>query len=269
MRAPLGVPLLRELLPTGGPWQDLVVLPEVGSTNAALAADPRPWRVVTTDHQSAGRGRLDRGWVTPPYVAVAVSASLPAPVARAGAYGWLPLLTGLAMVQALHSVGAASAGLKWPNDVLLTDPDVPGGEGKVCGVLCELVDGAEGRVVVAGAGVNVEQIRGELPVPTATSLALLGLSVSHEELIAAYLERLAGWHADWASGAADRMAKLVSGYRAACLTLGREVDIVLPGGVVEHGIAHSVDATGRLVVVGGDGVGRPYAAGDVVHARLR
>lgn len=249
------------------PWLDVRVRDAVGSTNAELLADPRPWHVLTTDHQQAGRGRLARSWETPAGTAVALSACVPVPSARMPDAGWLPLLTGLAVRDALASLagpGRAEAFvLKWPNDVLVADDD----DRKVCGVLCELAPaaGPGDGLAVLGLGINVHQTREQLPVETATSLQLCGVEVGREDVVVAVLRALAHRHGQWATP--SRMPALRADYTAACATLGREVEIHLPSGAVEPGRALRVDEAGRLVIrtAGGE---RTHAAGDVVHARL-
>ncbi|WP_082177198.1 biotin--[acetyl-CoA-carboxylase] ligase [Arsenicicoccus sp. oral taxon 190] len=245
------------------PWASVEVRDAVGSTNAELLADPRPWHVLTTDHQVAGRGRLARSWQTPAGMAVALSATVPVPPARTADVGWLPLLTGLAVRDALTALaGPGRAGdvvLKWPNDVLVrTDADR-----KVCGVLCELAPASS--LAVLGMGINVHQGRAELPVETATSLALCGIDVGREEVVLAVLQALAHRHSQWASP--SRMPTLVEDYRQACTTLGRRVAITLPTGAVQSGEAVRVDDAGRIVI---RTLGREltHAAGDVVHATL-
>ncbi len=158
MREPLQREALHEALVTSGsPWLDVDVHRELGSTNAEAARLARPFHVVVTDHQKAGRGRLGRIWETPPHTSVTLSVLLPAPdVGR----GWMPLAAGLAVRDALRDVAGVEAGLKWPNDVLVPAD----GERKVCGILCELQPGG----IVVGLGVNVDQERDELPVDTAT-----------------------------------------------------------------------------------------------------
>ncbi|WP_409485100.1 biotin--[acetyl-CoA-carboxylase] ligase [Arsenicicoccus dermatophilus] len=247
--------------PEGGssPWQGVTVLDRVDSTNAELVRHPRPWQVVTADHQQAGRGRLTRSWQTPAGMAVTLSACVPAPVGRAADLGWLPLLTGLAVRDALVSLGLSGAVLKWPNDVLVTTDD----ERKVCGVLCELVPAA--GLAVLGLGINVHQGRADLPVERATSLALCGLDVGREDVVVAVLTALGRRHAQWALPA--RLPALVREYADACATIDRDVAISLPDGSLRQGRALRVDAAGRLVVRTDAGE-TAHAAGDVVHARL-
>ncbi len=172
------------------------------------------WWVVLTDHQTGGRGRLGRVWEVPDRASVAVSCAIP--VSDPAVAGWLPLLAGLALARALRQVTRAAGReldprLKWPNDVLLGDD----GDRKVSGILAELVAvptaprgsprasvpardaasravaGDTAYVVVVGTGVNVDQTRDELPVDTATSLALAGARVRREDVVVSYLRELA------------------------------------------------------------------------------
>lgn len=243
--------------------------PHLASTNARAAHLRAPWVVVATDHQTAGRGRLTRGWEVPDRAALTMSVLVP--VARGGQslgnLGWIPLLTGLAMAEAIADLTGLRATLKWPNDVLLLDDDGR----KVCGILCELVGLDVG--VVIGTGVNVDQTREELPIERATSLAVCGARVSREELLAGYLERLQHRYASWAggpgpAGAGEGPGSLALAYRRACSTIGTRVDVHVPAGQVVRGLATGVDDDGRLVVaVDGEAEPGVFAAGDVVHVR--
>ena len=221
------------------------------------------------DFQSTGRGRLARQWEAPAGTSIAVSAVVPVPAVSAAHLGWLPLLSGMAMRAALSEVAGVASGLKWPNDVLVRE----GAQGhldeaapwlKISGVLCEMVPG--GELVVIGAGANIAQERSELPVGTATSLALCGApDVRREDVIAVYLRELADLHRIWSRGEAGLEA-LRTQYRSWCLTIGLEVDVHQPDGQVARGIATGVDDTGRLMVTDG-ARSTAHAAGDVVHVR--
>jgi BirA family biotin operon repressor/biotin-[acetyl-CoA-carboxylase] ligase len=256
MRESLDREALHEALVTPGqPWTGVDVHPTLGSTNLEAARLAEPWRVVVTDHQQAGRGRLGRAWDTPAHTSVTLSVLLPAPEQGRG---WMPLATGLAVRDALVEVAGLEAGLKWPNDVLLPAD----AERKVCGILCEL----QPTGIVVGLGINVDQERTELPVETATSLRLAGApDVSRERLIVSVLTHLARWHAALRGAAPDRAA-VHAAYRKACLTIGREVELHVAGGEVRRVRAVGVDDEGRLVVAGA-GTEYAVAAGDVVHVR--
>ena len=124
------------------------------------------------------------------------------------------------------------------------------------------------QLVVIGAGVNIDQTRSELPVETATSLALCGVEDVHrEDLVVRYLGALADLHKVWIGGDAG-LVTIGAAYRSCCLTIGLDVDVHQPDGVVVHGTATGVDDRGRLVVAGpGPGTRTVHAAGDVTHVR--
>ncbi|MFP3712959.1 biotin--[acetyl-CoA-carboxylase] ligase [Puerhibacterium sp. TATVAM-FAB25] len=311
-RAPLDVPRLRAaLLRPAGAWERLDVVATSPSTNAALAGlarDPGSWRApaaLAAEHQTAGRGRAGRGWQTPPGAALTVSALL-RPRVPAEVLGWLPLLGGLAVVRALRAAGVPAA-VKWPNDVLLPAEEPVAGYGawrKVAGLLAEVVPGVAGQgaagqgvagsggrardggapaAVVLGVGLNVSQATGELPVPTATSLALAGpagarAAADRTGLLVAVLRELAAVVARWEADGGDPHAadgeapSLAAQYAAASATLGAPVRAELAGsGRVLEGTAVRLAADGSLVVAVPDAAGpaveHVVAAGDVHHLR--
>jgi BirA family biotin operon repressor/biotin-[acetyl-CoA-carboxylase] ligase len=257
------------LITPANPWQIVDVRASLDSTNLEALRSPQQWRVVVADHQSAGRGRMARQWQAPPGASIAVSCIVPMPMDRAADWGWIPLLSGMAMRQSLADVADVAARLKWPNDLLVqedardhADHDAPWL--KISGILCEMVPG--GGSVVIGAGANVDQTRLELPVETATSLALCGAGdIRRADVIVRYLGALADLHEAWAEGGAGLDA-LRAAYRSVCLTIGLDVDVHQPHGQVVRGTATGVDDAGRLVVRTG-GWSTAYAAGDVVHVR--
>ena len=287
-RPPLHAASLRRAL-TDGPsavWREVEVLPRTASTNAdalaRAAAGAAEGLVVVTDHQTAGRGRLDRSWQTPPRAALAVSVLLrpgtPATAPDGTAldpvdaphWSWLPLLAGVAVVDALTRTCGLPARLKWPNDVLVPRTGLPGDEpAKVCGILAELATGPDGAAVVVGAGLNVTQTAAELPVPTATSLVMAGAAATDREtVLRAYLRALAVRYLAWRRAGGDpRGSGLGAAYREACATIGLDVTVTLPSGAV-RGTAQGVDDGGRLVVAdAATGEQVTLAAGDVVHVR--
>jgi len=254
---------------------------ETGSTNSDLSARAadRAVRelVLVADHQTAGRGRLDRSWVAPPGSSIAVSVLVHPAGVDPRWLAWLPLLAGLAVVDALEAECRLAARLKWPNDVLVPVPAAKPFEGqpaelhKVAGLLAELVpaaDGAAAPSVVVGAGINLTQSADQLPVHTATSLRLAGAaSTDRDGVLRAYLTALHLRYQAWlAAGGNPVAAGLDAAYRDACATLGERVRVQMPTGEPLIGLAQTVDDEGRLVLLA-DGVTRVLAAGDVVHLR--
>ena len=244
----------------------VVVVERTGSTSADLVAQPAlpDWSVVVADHQVAGRGRAGRSWTTSPREALTLSVLL-RPQVPVDRFGWLPLLGGLAVVGALEAFGVGAV-LKWPNDVLVatSGPDLPGWGRwrKVAGVLGEVA----GTAVVVGIGVNVAQRT--LPVPTATSLALVGAEVDRTQLLATLLGALAALDDRWRATAGDaEAAGLAAECAHACVTLGTDVRVLLPGGRELSGRATGLGADGALQVVDLSGQEHTVLAGDIEHLR--
>lgn len=228
------------------------------STNATAAerarADGPEGLVVVTEHQTAGRGRLDRTWVTPPRSALTMSVLL-RPQGPMERWPWLPLLTGYAVRAGLRATGV-EADLKWPNDVLV-------GDRKIAGILLERVETPSGPAAIAGIGLNTGLTAKELPVATATSVLMeTGRDPDRTALLAAVLEAIGEQYDRWT----DDCDALAADYQRACITVGKEIRVELPQGGVLTGIADGIDASGRLLVQGTDGL-VALGAGDVVHVR--
>jgi BirA family biotin operon repressor/biotin-[acetyl-CoA-carboxylase] ligase len=240
-----------------GRWRAEVV-EEVASTNAAVADRFRGGEpeglVLAAEHQTSGRGRLGREWVTPARSSLTVSFLLVPDGVPAERWPWLPLLTGVAAADAVRRVTGAEVVLKWPNDVLA-------GDHKLGGILLERVERSGSAAAVVGIGINCDQSDEQLPVPEATSLAIVtGGPVDRSALLTALVEELGARYDEWTSG-----ADLRSAYLELCTTPGQQVKVAVPGGEVV-GQAVDVDEAGRLVVRTEAGDER-LGAGDVVHVR--
>ena len=256
----------------------LLWLDEVGSTNSDLVArvnseDGSSWpdfSVIATDNQVAGKGRFGRDWKAPAGASLAVSVLL-RPHTPAGrplppeSLGWFGLLAGLAMTRACNSVllEGKRAMIKWPNDVLISGR-------KVCGVLSELVTTPDGMALVVGTGVNIALAEDQLPVPTATSLAIEGAHTSVDELLAAYLTEFSRITKVFVSAAGNvRSSGLLDQIRDECDTIGRSVRVELPTGDNPVGTAIGINEEGSLVVEMAN-CAEPLvvSAGDVTHLRV-
>ncbi|MEW2390367.1 biotin--[acetyl-CoA-carboxylase] ligase [Streptomyces venezuelae] len=269
-RPPLNEASLRKtLLRDGGLWSSLDVVPVTGSTNSDLAAradELSEGAVLVAEEQSAARGRLDRRWSAPARSGLFFSVLLkPAgvPVER---WGWLPLLTGVAVATGLSRVAGVDTALKWPNDLLVTVGDQ---ERKAGGILAERAGSAAGGGIVIGVGLNVTLREDELPVPTAGSLALAGAQVTDRDpLLRSVLRSLEHWYVTWRDASGDPTStRLQETYAAGCATLGRKVRAELPGDRSLAGEAVAVDADGRLILATKDGIQEPVGAGDIIHLR--
>ena len=189
---------------------------------------------VVADRQTDGRGRYGRTWISP-----AGGLYLTAILAYDAL---ISLRCGLAVVRALESNGI-SAGLKWPNDVLVNDR-------KIAGVLVE----TDGTICFAGIGLNLTSA----PLATATCVAAHTGTTDRN---------------CWSHAIADSLAAITSQafdwdhYRRTCLTLGRQVRIerLAPKEPIE-GRAVDIDDVGRLIVRTMFGT-QAISSGECLHLR--
>jgi len=278
-RPPLSVRALSRGLVDYGIWREIRVVEETGSTNADVVGLARSGAaaglVLIAEHQTAARGRLDRGWSAPARSGLTFSmllrpsdvtpdvmpdlqvglpplASVAVPPAR---WSLLPLVVGVGIASALRRVAEVDIELKWPNDLMI-------GDRKLAGILAEVVDDA----VVVGVGLNVTLREAELPVPTAISLALAGASTTDRDtLLRAALRGIGDEYLAWRRVEGDGELSVLPRYRQLCVTLGRDVRVDLGGDSLE-GRAVDINADGSLVVESSAGR-RSVSAGDVIHVR--
>jgi len=163
---------------------------------------------------------------------------------------------GMAVAEGLRDIGrdagcdASRVTLKWPNDVLIDDA-------KVCGVLAQ----ADGVKAVLGWGLNIAMTRDELPVPTATSLALAGWPLDATAAVAAVLRQTQHYYTLWADG-----CDLRDDHAALSSTLGRQLRVERADGIIE-GKAVGLTSSGALLVETGIPGTVAIEAGDVTHLR--
>lgn len=269
-RDPIDAKTLRDaVIAADSAWRRLDVVDETGSTNAdlisrAAAGEDVAGAVLIAENQIAGRGRNGRTWSAVPRAQVTMSTSIPTTGLPAATWGWVPLVTGLAVVDAVSDVTGVRAGLKWPNDVL-AGPE----SGKLAGILAEV--SVPAGVIVVGVGLNVSLRQEELPDPGATSLLALGaVDVDRTTLVAAMLRQMAR-RVDALRRSEGVDPELVDEYAERSLTVGRRVRATLPGDREVVGQAVGVDEQGRLRIDTGDtGTGSDVvvvSAGDIVHLR--
>jgi BirA family biotin operon repressor/biotin-[acetyl-CoA-carboxylase] ligase len=204
-------------------------VPECESTQLLLDASLPEGAVATTDHQTAGRGRLGRTWLDTPGTSLLCSVLLKPPPDRRVAE--LTLVGGLATARAVERTLSRDAQLKWPNDVLVDGRKVSGG-------LADLRDGA----VVLGIGVNVNQTADQLPTGTRTPVASLrtfdGRLRELEPLLADLLQALDEAYALWLI---EGLQALHEDIAARDFLRGRQVSV---GDAT--GVARAIRSDGRL-----------------------
>ncbi len=211
--------------------------------------------LAVCDDQTAGRGRMQREWKTPPGLALTHSLVLRPKLSPQEAQ-LVTLAAAVASAQAIEEVcPELRAGIKWPNDVLI-------GTRKCVGILCEVaMEGDALAYVIAGVGINVnqpsfpEELSGK-----ATSLRIeCGRETDRWALLRAYLQHM--------EGAVDALEKhglsgILEEYTRRSVTLGRTVRIVAP---TESYVARAceLDGTGALLVTDEQGARRRVLCGDV------
>lgn len=257
---------------TGTRFGEIRWVEQTGSTNADLLSEAvrgaPDGLVLVADHQTAGRGRLDRRWSAPPGASLLVSVLLRPSSAPSDAH-LLTTAAGVAAVDACRRVAGVTPGLKWPNDLVILAGD-RFAQRKLGGILAEArVEGDRLDVVVVGLGLNVEWPPDLPPELAEVAVALnhvAGRSVDREELLVEWLRTLDGLLA--ALDTPDGRADLLERARRASATIGRSVRAELPDGSVVEGVATALGDDGHLVVAplaGGPTV--EVAVGDVVHLR--
>lgn len=234
---------------------DIEYYEEIDSTNyraREIAEDGRADTVVVASAQTAGRGRLDRDWESPPggvYLSIVCRPDLPPAKA--------PLYTLAAAVATTRATRAAGidARIKWPNDVLVVDEDRDVTD-KLAGILTEM-QGEADRIawLVVGIGVNTD----DPEIEGATGLQAEAIEPVG---IRAFVQRLLCEFDDLR----ENPDAILSAWRDNALTLGQRVRIETPGGEVV-GQALDIESPGTLVIESDDGDTVRVHAGDCEHLR--
>jgi len=233
-------------------------LSEVASTNTLameMAADGTPeGTVVIAETQTGGKGRLGRKWISPKgnlYLSVILRPKIPIQKAP------LITLTGaVAVASAIRTTCGLEAGIKWPNDILISGK-------KVSGLLTEMsAEQDRIRHIVLGIGVDVNMEMGELP-PDVRSLsttlaAETEAKINRTALLQQVLRDLEHWYQKFLGNEED----VLNEWRKLNMTVGNRITVSGAGEALD-GLAQGVDRDGRLIIRLDDGTIRTVAAGDV------
>jgi len=251
---------IKATLETAWVGQQVVYHPTLESTNdeaKRLAEAGMPnGTLVIAEHQTAGRGRLDRQWWSPPGSNLLLSLIFrPAFLAPYQAQR-LTMICSLAICDAITQVTGLVAAVKWPNDVLV-------GGRKVCGLLAELTI-ARGQLdyVIVGMGINVNVDFKDDDVPAfaspPTSLKTeTGQQVSRLAVLGTLLRRVESRYEQLRTGTPPH-----DEWQARLVTVGQAVRVTMPNRSLT-GLAIGVDANGALLVRQTDGEVERVLAGDV------
>ena len=238
--------------------KEIHLLPSVASTNTLameMAANGSPeGTVVIAETQTGGKGRLGRKWISPKgnlYLSVILRPAVPLQKAPL-----ITLMGAVAIVSAIRTTCGLEAGIKWPNDILVSGK-------KVSGLLTELsAEQDRIRHIVLGIGVDVnmelEALPPEVREQTTTLAEASGKTMDRTLLLRQILRDLDRWYGVFLSNGPEVLRE----WRSLNLTTGSRVAVSGAGETLE-GLARGVDDEGRLVVGLDDGTMRTVAAGDV------
>lgn len=234
--------------------QPLIFYPAIGSTNTRAVELAREGAtegtLVTTDDQTAGRGRIGRTWKSLPGQQLALSLILRPTFPR----HFLVMASALAVTEAIEAVTGLRAGIKWPNDVLV-------GEHKICGILIESSD----EYAILGMGVNVNGSLAADPELASRAMTLeqaAGHLVSREAIAVELLRRLDPLYARLQTDGDEAQRAIRDMWRARLAMLGRRVTIRQDRAALE-GVAEDVTEGGALLLRRDDGTLDTITWGDV------
>ena len=147
--------------------------------------------LLLAEEQTAGRGRLQRTWVSAPEDSLTFSLVLRDSSHFPETPSILTLVAGLAVHDAVQEFTTAEVFIKWPNDILLNGK-------KVCGILTEsvwqppILSG-----VVVGIGINIGEKavppQGQMRYPAASIQSITGQRVEREAILAHILQSFYQW----------------------------------------------------------------------------
>lgn len=229
--------------------------PELPSTNDYLLAlhDPTEGLVVVADVQTAGRGRGTNRWAAAAAENLLFSFVSFLDTSRTS-LSRFPLLTAVAVCEALDEASIAGSMAKWPNDIVMDDK-------KLCGILIETRVQGDAARIVTGIGLNVNQMNFPSDLrEVATSIALeTGGRVDRRLLFGRVLDSLNRVFLDREGSAA------IDRYAARCTTIGAQIAFEFEGRS-RTGRAIGIDNRGRLLIDEG-GTTTAFFGSEVTHVR--
>ena len=258
VEAELDISLLRERLRGFKAGFPLHYLASVDSTNAVgmrlVREGATEGTIVLADCQTAGRGRLQRGWQSPPGCNLYFSLILRPKIEMAKA-AQITFLTGVAVADALASFCPEGVEIKWPNDVLINGR-------KVCGILSELKSEKGGMAAVVGVGINVNMKKGDFAVEyrqIATSLLEeSGRRHSREDVLCSFCTHFQRWYELFLE---EGFGPLRQAWLARTKMVGRKVRVLF-GNEAREGVVSGLDEDGALLLADSAGVIERIIAGD-------
>ena len=211
--------------------------------------------IVLADEQTAGRGRLQRPWQSPPASNLYLSIIL-RPTIRPQDTPQITLMAGVAVAEVIATFCPGRVWIKWPNDLLI-------GDRKVCGILTETVTVPQGiPSVIVGIGLNVNMEKGDFDPAhrkTATSLREeTGWDHSRERILLSLCQRFEDWYDRFLR---DGLAPVREKWLACTEMTGKRLRVSFRGEIRE-GIFSGIDSDGALLIAETGGNVERVTAGD-------
>jgi BirA family biotin operon repressor/biotin-[acetyl-CoA-carboxylase] ligase len=241
-------------LPTRFIGQKVIYYPRVDSTMEEARKEAQ-WgapagTVVICDEQTAGKGRLQRIWISP-------EGSLALSIILRPNLAYLPFMVMLASLSAVRSIELVTGirpWIKWPNDILIKGK-------KICGILIQNeIHRSSLKFTIIGIGININMHMQSFPEiePTATSLLdELGKPVSRVELARQLLIEMENLYHVLSQG-----ELIFEQWKDRLITLGQYVRVTQEDKVF-CGYAESVVRDGSLMLRQADGQLTRILTGDV------
>lgn len=211
--------------------------------------------LVVAEEQNAGRGRINRGWYSPYgkglwFSLILRPTFLPVEASKC------TLMAAVALIKAFRKLGLSTAGIKWPNDILV-------GPRKLVGILTEMSGTIEEiSYIVMGIGINISTTADELPEhlqDVATSFAIEGVQVDRREAFAVILKCL---EEQYEKVLKEGFDSTLEEWKEFSITLNRDVQVKAPGESY-YGRAIDIDRDGNLLVERPNGQVERIMAGDI------
>ena len=228
--------------------EKLEAFSSIASTNTYLLTQSPPpvdrYRVAVADHQTSGRGRHDRRWLSAPGAGLYLSFAYTFD-AQVEQLSSLTLAIGVGAVNALRSLGVAGVSLKWPNDIVALD-------GKLGGILTEVRAGREnGATVVTGIGINTDLpghvdfgAESDWAHHTVDQKSIVDEQPEREILAAALVDSLSSTCRQFGE---EGLAGFQDDWRRYDWLLGRDITVDMPDKQVT-GQAAGIDTDGALLL---------------------
>ncbi|MCH1981685.1 biotin--[acetyl-CoA-carboxylase] ligase [Ruminococcus sp. OA3] len=239
--------------------QEVLYRAETDSTNTwakRLAEGGSPsGTLAVADRQTQGKGRRGKVWSSPEGTSVYMTLLLRPEILPQYAAP-LTLVMGLSVAQALDDTLGLSAGIKWPNDVVVSGK-------KICGILTEMsaqMDYVDYLVIGTGINVNTQVFPDEIKDMATSAADQLGHIVSRAELAASVIRCFEKNYKVYLDSCS--LEGLMEAYREKMINYNREVKVMGPGEVFE-GVAKGISPSGELLVERKDGSVTAVSGGEV------